>query len=107
MSRPEGDALAARNSSVIDGWNSGLTQRELSARHGITVIRVRQIMREGRSSITRVDTPNHSRSLHQDHHAMQLGFIRGTNHSSPHLAIQAGERTLKEWCEFVGSWRVA
>ena len=107
MSRPEGEALVARNSSVIDGWNSGLTQRELSARHGITVIRVRQIMREGRSSITRFETANHSRSLHHDHHAMQLAFIRGTGHDSPHSAIQAGERTLKEWCEFVGNWRVA
>lgn len=107
MSRPEGDALAARNSSVIDDWNSGMTQREIAERHGIGIVRVRQIMREERSSITRFETANHSRSLHHDHHAMQLRFISGTNHSSPHLAIQAGERTLLEWCEFVGSWRVA
>ena len=105
--RPEGDALAARNSSVIDDWNAGMTQREIAERHGIGIIRVRQIMRSERSSITRLDTANHSRSLHQDYHALQLAFIRGTGYDSPHLAIQAGERTLKEWCEFVGNWRVA
>ena len=53
MSRPEGDALAARNADVISDWNAGMTQHKIAKRHGIGVIRVRQIMRDERSSITR------------------------------------------------------
>lgn len=99
------EAKTVRNADIISDWNSGCTQTVIAKRYGIGVTRVREIMQANRSSITRFD--HRSRSPQPDHHALQLAFIQGTGHSSPHLAIQAGERTLLEWCTYVSHWRVA